>query len=87
MELLNSKIDTIKLIRSFCGFGLLESKVIAEAWEDAFHNDFHTSDLNEILTLGSVCTMIKSGEWSFNDMHEIVVNRVIRAEDVLNLRR
>ena len=87
MNLLNSKIETIKLIRSFCGFGLYESKIIAEIWEQAFHNDFVTSNLNEILTLGSLCTMLKSGEWTWNEKHEIIVHRVITPQDVLNLRQ
>jgi hypothetical protein len=86
MFTINSKIDAIKLIRAFIGMGLKDAKIVVEAWEKAFDNNFHTSSLHEILILGSICTMICNGEWTINDQDEIVVRKAIGKEDILKLR-
>lgn len=87
MFTINSKIDAIKLIRAFLGMGLKDAKIVAEAWEAAFQNGFHTSNLREICTLGSICMMIDNGEWTINEKDEIVVRKTISDVDILNLRR
>lgn len=86
MFTINSKIDAIKLIRAFIPLGLKEAKIFAEAWENAFCNEFHTSDLHQICTLGSMCRMFESGDWTINERDEIIARKVVIMDDILKLR-
>jgi hypothetical protein len=87
MYAINSKIDAIKLIRAFAGMGLKDSKIVAEAWEAALANDFHTSALSEIILLGHMVTMVENGEWTIDEHDKIIVRKVINTSDILALRR
>ena len=81
----SSLIDIVKLIRSFCGMGLRESKILAVAWENAYGNDFVIEDMKQLYKLGSMCRMVTSGEWVINSNDEIIIQKPIEASDIFNL--
>jgi len=85
MYIINSLIDTVKLIRSFADLSLPDAKIIAETWESAFHNNFKTNSLHEIRILGSMCRMITSRRWVIDKNNVIMVNKPILLDDIKNL--
>jgi hypothetical protein len=86
MFTINSKIDAIKLIRAFLPLGLKDAKILVEAWESAFNNEYQTSDLHQICTLGSICRMFESGDWTINERDEIIARKVVLNDDIRKLR-
>jgi len=85
--LFDGKIEVIKFVRDFSGFGLVDSKRIVEIWMEAVdptNLDFHITNFNDIRLLSRMVGKVVRGTWHiFND--GLYIHQEVKASDIASL--